>query len=188
MHRLDRSRTALIVIDPQSRLLAAIPDAERVVARTRLLVRVAAIVGMPVVFTRQNPAGLGEFDERIVEALEAARPSVTVEGADKMAFDCFSDEAFVGAVRRTGADTLLITGVETHICVCQTALSALFQEFAVHVAADACATREPAMHDLAILRLAHAGATVTTAESAAYELVGLAGTDEFRALLAAVKG
>lgn len=188
MQRLDRSRTALVVIDPQARLLAAIPDSERVVARTRLLVRVAAIVGMPIVFTRQNPSGLGDFDERLVEALDAASSVVTVEGADKMAFDCFSDGAFVDALGRTGADTLLVTGVETHICVCQTSLSALSHEYVVHVAADACATRDPAMHDLAVLRLAHAGAVVSTSESAAYELVGQAGTDEFRALLAAVKG
>jgi nicotinamidase-related amidase len=83
---------------------------------------------------------------------------------------------------------MVIAGMESHICITQTALTALRSGYDVHVVADACCSRQQASSETALARLASAGAVVTTAESVAYELVGQAGTPEFKRLLAAVKG
>ena len=185
---LQRERAALVVIDIQERLAAAMPNRERVIARTRLLIATASIVGVPVIATRQYPRGLGELEPDVMIALEESDSKGNAPArVDKVAFDCFAEPEFSSALVAAGRTQLLIAGMETHICVCQTALAGLKQGLDIHVAADACCSRDDANHDLAIMRLAHAGAVVTTAESAAYELVGKAGTDEFKALLGAVK-
>lgn len=186
---LHRDQTALVVIDIQERLAAAMERREQVIARTTLLLRVAGIVGLPVIVTRQYPKGLGDTEPALaaeIEALEAIGAAVT--HADKLAFDCFCDREFVRSFVATGRSQVLIAGMESHICVCQTALSGLRESFDVHVAADATCSRKQYAHETAMARLRAAGAVVTTAESAAYELVGAAGTDEFRSLLGAVKG
>lgn len=189
MSMLNREQSILVVIDIQERLAAAMARREQVVRKTALLVRAARIVGMPIVVTRQNPKGLGELDPMLEEVRNEVTAGVHPAGreVDKMSFDCFCEPGFSEAIAVTGRRQVLLTGMETHICVCQTALAGLAGGFDVHVASDACCSRDQDSHRSALARLSHAGAVVTTAESAAYELVGCAGTDEFRALLAAVK-
>lgn len=185
---LDRTQAVLAIIDVQERLAAAMSHRERVIAHAALLVRAAFITGVPVVVTRQYPQGLGVLDDALAHTVEegvALGHAVSV--VDKMSFDCFVEPSFVDALCASARRQLVVAGMETHICVTQTALSGLKEGFDVHVAADACCSRDDEAHGLALMRLGTAGAVVTTAESAAYELVGRAGTDEFRALLAAVK-
>ncbi len=185
---LHRQTTALVVIDIQERLASAMAQRDRVVASTALLLRVAAIVGLPVVVTRQYPKGLGDQAEEIAAALRQAEDAgVAVSRIDKVSFDCFAEPEFAEAIRGLGREQLLVVGMETHICVCQTALAGLRGGYEMHVAADACCSREDDNHAHALSRLGTAGAVVTTSESAAYELVGAAGTSEFKMLLAAVK-
>jgi len=186
---LHRDTTALVVIDIQDRLAAAMAHRERVIASTALLLSVAAIVGLPVVVTRQYPKGLGDHADEVSVALQqAADAGVAISRVDKVSFDCFAEPGFAEAIRGLGREQLLLAGMETHICVCQTALAGVRADYQMHVAADACCSREDDNHASALLRLGNAGAVVTTSESAAYELVGAAGTPDFKALLAAVKG
>lgn len=190
MSMLNREQTVLVVVDIQERLAAAMARRDQVMRKTSLLVRAARIVGAPVVVTRQNPRGLGDLEPMLRDLLgDETTQGVAGDGelVDKMSFDCFCEPGFSRAIADTGRKQLLLAGMETHICVCQTALAGVSAGFDIHVAADACCSREDESHTTALSRLAHAGVIVTTAESAAYELVGCAGTDEFRALLAAVK-
>lgn len=185
---LERAHAALVVIDIQERLASAMSRRARVMAETTLLIEAAAITGVPVIATRQYPKGLGPLEPGIVTALSAAEKGGTaVHGVDKMSFDCFAEPSFCDALAATGRRQVVIAGMETHICVAQTALSAIREGFDVHVAADACCSIEEESRDVALSRLSCAGVVLTTAESAAYELVGRAGTDEFKALLGAVK-
>lgn len=179
---LQRSETVLLVIDIQERLAAAMPNRVTVVERTSFLAQIAQVVGVPIIVTRQYPRGLGGLDSSLAQALRETEP------VDKVTFDCFCEPSFASALASVDARQALITGMETHICVAQTALAALREGYDVHVCADATCSRDETFHRLALSRLAHAGAVVTCSESAAYELVGRAGTDEFKALLAAVKG
>lgn len=186
---LRREDTALIVIDIQERLAAAMARRDAVAAHTALLVRVAAIVGVPIIATRQYPKGLGHHSAEIGSLLEeVAAAGASVSRVDKVTFDCFGESAFVAALEATGRRQLLLAGMETHICVCQTALAGTREGYDVHVAADACCSRGDACHTYAVSRLGHAGVAISTSESAAYELVGQAGTPEFKALLRVVKG
>ena len=185
---MNREHTALLVIDLQERLAAAMDRRHEVVSTATFLCQVAGVTGVDVLSTRQYPRGLGETEPVVAAALDAvASLGGTVLHADKMAFDCFRDPAFCEALIATDRRQLLITGMETHICVAQTALSALARGYDVHVVADGCCSRDDGSHRIALDRLRAAGAVITVAESAAYELVGEAGTAEFKELLKVVK-
>ena len=185
----EPQNATLVIIDVQERLAAAMESRQRVNARSGLLLSVAVITGLPVVATRQYPNGLGDFEPELRSAMDgAAKTGVAVSVVDKLTFDCFGEPRFTEAVCASGRRQLLVAGMESHICVTQTVLTGLREGFDVHVVADACCSRDSEMHALALARMATAGAVITTAESVAYELVGRAGTPEFKALLAAVKG
>jgi len=183
-----RDDAALLVIDIQERLAVAMPRRDAILSAADKLMRTAALVGVPVVMTRQYPTGLGNVEPQLREAAESVSDSTTVLWADKVAFDCFAEPAFSAVLGSTGRRQLVIAGMESHICVVQTALSALRDGFEVHVVGDACCSRDAASHESALARMRDAGAVITTTESVLYELVGEAGTDEFRSLLRIVKG
>jgi nicotinamidase-related amidase len=183
-----RDDAVLVIIDEQERLTVAMEHLEPVLASAVRLIRTAALVGLPIVVTRQYPKGLGDVDPTLAQHVgvaQAAGAKVTL--VDKVTFDCFGEPAFAETVGRSGRRQLILAGMETHICVAQTALSALREGFDVHVVGDACCSRDGASHGLALSRLRAAGAVVTATESVMYELVGQAATDEFRSLLTIVK-
>lgn len=183
-----REDALLVVVDVQQRLAAAMERRDAVAASVVQLVKTAALVGSPIIVTRQYPEGLGDTDPtvaRAIAAVEAEGHSVT--HADKLAFDCFSDPGFAAVVSNSGRTQLVLAGMETHICIAQTALHALRSGIEVQIAAEACCSRDPETHSLALQRMRAAGAVVSSVESVMYELVGAAGTDEFRSLLRIVK-
>ncbi len=183
-----RDDAVLVVVDEQERLVAAMDRREQVLAASARLVRVAALVGMPIVVTRQYPKGLGDTDPVLLEALRRAQSEgASVSVVDKVAFDCFGDVGFVEELAHLERRQILIAGMETHICITQTSLAGIREGFGVHVVADACCSRDDASHAIALERMRGAGAVVTVAESIMYELVGEAATDEFRELLKIVK-
>ena len=184
----DRTEAVLVIVDVQERLAVTMERRDAVLAAAEKLVETSALLGMPIVATRQYPAGLGDTEPRLASAIRDAKATTIVLEADKVSFDCFGEPAFTEAVALTGRHQLLIAGMESHICVVQTALSGLERGHSVHVVADACCSRSADAHELALARLRAAGAVVTTTEAVLYELVGAAGTDEFRELLRIVKG
>jgi nicotinamidase-related amidase len=184
-----RDDLVLVVIDVQEKLAAAMPDRERVIAAVSRVARTAALVGAPVILTRQYPQGLGPtVDEIEALVLELAGQGARVSGVDKTAFCCAAEEDFLEALSATGRRQVVLVGMETHICVAQTALALAGSGFQVQVAADGCCSRDDSMHQLALDRMRHTGVIITTTESVMYEAVGRAGTDEFKRLLEIVKG
>ncbi len=185
---VDREACALVIIDIQERLAAAMPDPLAVVAVASKLARTFAMLEAPVIVTRQYPKGLGPtVPELERELLALAEEGANVIGVDKVAFCCAEESEFVDALRASGRKQVVLVGMETHICVSQTALSLRGEGFDVHVAADGCCSRERAAHDVALDRMRADGVTVTWSESVMYEAVGLAGTEEFKRLLHIVK-
>jgi nicotinamidase-related amidase len=175
----------LVIIDAQERLAQVMPRRDDVIVATTMLLRACEATRVPCVVTRQYPKGLGDVVPALADTLRHLRePPLLV---DKVEFDCFRQPAFVDAICTSGRKQLVVCGMESHICVTQTVLAGLRNGYDVHVVADACCSRHHDSHETAMARLARAGAVVTTAESVAYELVGQAGGDEFKALLAAVK-
>jgi nicotinamidase-related amidase len=175
---VDRDDAVLLVIDVQERLLPAIDDGPGVAARIARLIRFAHIVGLPVIVTEQQKLG------DTVEVIRAELPDVVP--FTKADFSCFGSEEFVAHLRKLDRGTLILTGIEAHICVAQTALDAL-SLYRVQVVTDAISSRHPHDKAVALDRLRDAGCTVTTSEMLMYEVLRRAGTDEFRAALRLVK-
>lgn len=186
--RISRDAAVFVVVDIQHRLAAAMERRDQVVATAGKLVRAAAVLGVPVIVTRQNPDGLGGTVEELEGILfDTARDGAQVLGVDKMAFCCAVEHDFREALLSSGRKQVVLLGMETHICIAQTALALNEEGYQVHVVADGCCSRSMEHHLVALDRLRQAGVIVTVSESVMYEAVGRAGTDEFRRLLAVVK-
>jgi nicotinamidase-related amidase len=178
---LQPDRTLLVVVDLQEKLLPAIPERERVVRNSRLLLRLAREVRLPVLFTTQYSKGLGV----IAPDIRAEAPAA--QAFDKTSFGCFGDEAIGGAVEASDRDQLLVCGIETHICVAQTVLGAFEKGYEVHVCSDAVGSRTPENHRVGLGRMERAGAVVSSAEMAVYELLGRSDSPAFKAMLPLLK-
>jgi nicotinamidase-related amidase len=172
----------LAVIDIQEKLLPRIHEKERVISNTQLLIRLAKVLSLPVVVSTQYSKGLGAT----VPAILSLLPNVTP--VDKLEFGCFSNGEFCSAISvLAGRNTLLLCGIETHICVMQTALGALDQGLNVHVAADAVGSRAELNWKLGLERMREAGAVISSAEMMIYELLGKSGSPAFKEMLQYLK-
>lgn len=169
--RLVPSTTLLAVIDVQERLLAAMPEAERVVARCLRLAEAARLLGVRGVLTEQYPQGLGPTPPALAAVLPPA--------AAKMRFSCRGCGGFDAAVT-PGLVGVVLAGLETHVCVTQTALDLLAEGLAVFIAVDAIASRHAIDHDTALRRLEGAGAVLTTTEAVIFEWCRSADHPRFR--------
>jgi nicotinamidase-related amidase len=171
--RLDPSRAALVVIDVQDAFRKAVPSFDEVARAASILTRGAEAVGIPVIVTEQYPKGLGRTASVIADALPAG-----VEPIEKLCFSAPDADGFDLA----GRDQVLLCGIEAHVCVNQTALGLLEQGVDVHVAGDAVGSRYEQNREVGLARMERAGATLTTVETALFELVGRAGTEEFKSV------
>jgi nicotinamidase-related amidase len=189
---------ALAVIDIQQKLLPAIFDKERLVRNAQLLVRLADILSLPIIVSTQYVKGLGPTIEEISSLLPQ------VKTVDKLEFGCFGNGEYCSTVagllpqsaqtrRSLGApglanrNTLLLCGMESHICVMQTALGALNQGLNVHVAADAVSSRTELNWKIGLNRMQAAGAVISSTEMMIYELLGKSGTPAFKEMLKHLK-
>jgi len=177
-HLIKRQGSLLAIIDAQERLLPVIDGREAVVENIVRLLRFARIIGLPMVVTEQEK--LGATVEPIRSQLEVYEP------IPKATFDSFGCLQFKDRLAQMVPQNLILAGVEAHICVAQTALGGL-EEYNVHVVSDAVSSRSPANRQVALNRLARAGAVITSTEMVIYELLVQAGTDEFRSVLPLVK-
>ncbi len=175
--RLTCADTALVVVDMQDRLLPAIHEHERIVANTRLLLRAAGILELPVLMTTQYANGLGPTHADVAALAPKAAPF------DKLTFSCLGSQEFAQALAATGRKTLLLCGVESHICVLQTGVDALAAGYAVHLVVDATGSRAAPNAELGCRRLEGAGAILSSTEMAIYELLGASGSRAFKSLL-----
>jgi nicotinamidase-related amidase len=169
--KLDPRRAALVVIDVQEAFRKAVPSFADVAKGAAALVQGAEAVGVPIVVTEQYPKGLGRTVPEVADRLP--------EGLEPLEKVCFSAPEAEG-FDLDGRDQALVCGVEAHVCVNQTVLDLLDQGVEVHVAADAVGSRSDANKEIGLDKARRAGAVVTSVETALFELVGRAGTDEFK--------
>ena len=169
--KLDPERTALVVIDVQEGFRKAVPSFEQVAQATAALVKGAKAVGIPILITEQYPKGLGKTVPAVAEELPQSLAPI-----EKVCFSAPEAEGFDLA----GRDQALVCGIEAHVCVSQTALDLLDGEVEVHVARDAVGSRFDENREIGLAKAERAGAVITSVETALFELVGRAGTDEFK--------
>jgi nicotinamidase-related amidase len=181
-HMITPDRCALIVVDIQEKLLPPIFEKERLLKNAQLLIRLALILDIPIVSTTQYARGLGQTVPEIQALLE--KPSI-----DKQAFSCFGSDAFCSAVKSTPGqqNTVLLCGMESHICVTQTALGALRRGYLVHVASDAVSSRIEWNWKIGLERMRSAGAVISSTEMMIYELLRGSGTEAFKEMLKHLK-
>lgn len=166
--------TALVVIDVQEKLAAAMAQRACVVWNCRRLVDGAGILGLPVLATEQHPEGLGPTVPELAERI-AHRHA-------KLRFSCFECRPAFAELSRQGIGKALLCGLEAHVCVLQTALDLLADGWLVYVAADAVGARFEVDRDFALRRLDSAGAVLTTTEAALFEWCETADRPEFAAI------
>ncbi len=180
---LNPGRCCLLVIDPQERLMKAIYKADRVIANTALMIHCAEAMEIPVIATTQYEKGLGPFVPELAELL------ADVTCVDKIEFNALANYNVKQVLTNLPAavDTLIMVGVETHICVYQTAVCAIKMGYMPWIVADAVSSRKKRNTKLALSRMEAVGVSVGPAEMAVYELLGKAGTPTFKAMLPYLK-
>lgn len=173
----DRNNSVLVVIDIQQKLAAAMPDKimEKVITDTQLLIKAATLLKIPVLISEQYPTGLGST----VDALELPENTQVI---DKTCFSCASNKEFKAALKALNKKQVILAGMETHICVIQTALELLALEYQVFIASDAVCSRKISHHQNAIQRMQHAGCITTNSESISFEWLRDASHAQFKAI------
>ncbi len=181
---LQADHCALIVVDIQEKLLPPIFNNSELVKNSQLLVRLATILEIPTIVTTQYVKGLGPTVPEIASLLTGTQT------IDKLQFGCFGCDEFRSALKLLpgSRNTLLVCGMEAHICVMQTVLGALNDGYLVHVASDAVGSRARWNWEVGIDRMRAAGAVISTTEMMIYELLRASGTPQFKEMLPYLKG
>ena len=181
---LEAEQCALVVIDIQQKLLPPIFQREQLVRNAQLLIRAAAILKIPTLASTQYARGLGGTVPEIAALLAGT------ESIDKTLFSCFGSDAFCSVLKRLPGQrtTLLLCGMESHICVMQTALAALREGYSVHVASDAVSSRTEWNWKIGLDRMRAAGAVISSTEMMIYELMRSSSSAAFKELLPHLKG
>ncbi len=179
---IDPAKAALVVIDVQEKLAPAMNPKlyVRLKENLPLLIEGCKTVGVPVIASEQYPKGLGAT----LPLYQAATEETCVA---KTAFSCCGEEDFVTALKKTGATQVIVTGMETHVCVLQTVLDLLDQGLTVHLVSDAVASRFLSDYSNALSLATQAGAVVTTLETVLFQLIKGAGEEHFKAISSLVR-
>ncbi|WP_111639637.1 hydrolase [Marinomonas shanghaiensis] len=178
---LIKDKTGLVVIDVQGKLATIVHDSEAFIANLVKLVKAAKLLGLPILWLEQNPEKLGATVPELREVLNMVEPIA------KYSFSACGEPAFVTAVKKAKVNTWLISGIEAHICVYQTALGLLDLGYVVELVSDCVSSRTTENKKMALAKLARKGVEVTSLEMCLFELIGDCRADEFRSVLSLIK-
>lgn len=176
---LARDDCILLMVDVQERLLAAIPNNDELVHRCAIMVQGCQALSVPILVTQQYTRGLGPS----ASALKALLP----EHVEKTYFDCCRQLGFLTQLKGKGRKTVLLCGLESHICILQTCLGLRRLGYKVHVLADAVSSRDPRNSQLALDIMRGAGAVVSNTETVLFQILERAQGDEFKRISSLVK-
>src|ERR1700722_7609192 len=181
---LEADRCALLVIDIQEKLLPPIFHKDELVRNAKLLIRAASVLKIPAIVSTQYAKGLGGTVPEVASLLPET------EAIDKNLFSCFGSDVFCSLLKRLpgNRNTLLLCGMESHICVMQTALGGLREGYLVHVASDAVSSRTEWNWKIGLDRMRAAGAVISSTEMMIYELMRSSGSPAFKEMLPYLKG
>ena len=176
---LDREKTALIVIDIQGNLAQAMSEKELLFENVEKIIRGVQVFGIPVLVTEQ--VKLGPTIPALARYLEGVKPIV------KDSFSCCGDERFMKELTTLNRKQILITGIEAHVCVYQTAMDLIKRGYEIYLVADAVSSRTIRNREIGIQKLKDSGAVLTSAEMALFELLKTAGDPKFKEIFKIVK-
>lgn len=179
--RIERTQSAGLVIDLQEKLFPHMVQKEELLRRISILLEGLRVLDVPLVLTEQYPKGLGPTLQPLTRLLKDE------QAIEKISFSCCGEPAFMDHIAALDRDTLLICGIEAHVCVLQTVVDLLDQGYRPVVVEDCISSRNPADLRVAVERMRSEGAVITTCESILFELARVAGTVQFKAISRLVK-
>ncbi|MBF0558483.1 MAG: hydrolase [Nitrospirae bacterium] len=177
----DKKESLLLIVDIQEKLAVTMEMRDTVINNCLHLIELAKMQNIPVLLTEQYPKGLGQTVGEIREALAAYQP------VEKVAFDCCGEPAFMASIKALNKKTVILAGMETHICVLQTCASLLDKGFNVHLVQDAVCSRTRDNWKVGTEFMRDAGAIITCTETVLFQLLRVAGTEEFKAISKRIK-
>jgi len=175
---LKKDGTVLVIFEVQERLLPAVHEWKSVLKNIQNMAQAAKILGIPIILTEQYPKGLGVTVRELTDVL-----GKDVKPVEKLCFSAFLSDSFRARLAELDAKTLILCGLETHICINQTALDAIHNKYRVHVPADATSSRTEQNWRFGLEKIRAAGAIITTTEMALYELLEIAKSEGFDEVL-----
>jgi nicotinamidase-related amidase len=178
---IDKTNTALVIIDIQERLAAVMKVKDIVMENCLHLIELSKTYGVPIILTEQYPKGLGQTVKEIREALPEYKPFI------KTTFSCCDEQTFLNEIKKLNRGTIILAGMETHVCVLQTCISILKNGFNVHVVKDAVSSRTKENWETGIEFMRDAGAVITCTEIVLFQVLKIAGTEEFKAISRRIK-
>jgi len=184
--RLIAADTAYVLVDVQERLHPHIHEAEELARSLGILLQGLSVLGIPGIVTQQYTRGLGPSIPALRALLDQARPPVG-EVVEKLAFGCCDEPEFMRRLEALGRKTVVLAGIETHVCVLQTAVGLVERGYRPVVVADCVSSRKVRDREVALRRMEAEGALLTTHESLLFELTQVAGTETFKAISRLVK-
>jgi Amidases related to nicotinamidase len=178
------NESCLLVIDIQTRLTASMPDKviERLKKNSTLLIKAAGMLSVPVIATRQYPQGLGQIEPEISEGFPT-----DCRYFDKTSFSCADAEDLMRELARLERKQIILTGIEAHICVLQTAIDLMQSGYMVFIVSDAVSSRHRENYENAIHRMQQTGAIISNTESVLFEWLRDARHEHFRTISAMIK-
>ncbi len=178
---LSRDKTALLVVDIQERILAVMKSQDTVVQNTLKLIKGFKVLNIPIFYTEQYPKGLGSTTISILKELEG------LSAIQKMGFSCSLAGNLFTRLKDNKVSQVVLAGIESHVCIQQTALDLVANDFQVNLAADATTSRNDNDYKFALDRMRAHGIEITTTESILFELLTYSGTDEFKLISKIIK-
>lgn len=181
MELLNKEKTGLVIIDVQEKFMPTISQKERILENINKLLQLSRLFDLPIILTEQNPKGIGHTIPEIRQSLPVYDPIL------KYHFNGCDVDAFNERIDSKDLETIIIVGVETHICIFQTTVSLLDKGYQVQVPQDAVGSRTEEDRHVGLGLMKEAGAVITSTETIIFQVLKRAGTDAFREMLKVVK-
>ncbi|MCG6552903.1 MAG: hydrolase [Candidatus Magnetominusculus sp. LBB02] len=178
---LTAVNSAIVIVDIQERLAAAMPDRDKVTANALHMIELAKLMSIPIIVTEQYPKGLGPTVSEIKDSLPVYEP------IEKTFFSACAEAGFNEILRRFAKKQVVLCGIETHICVLQTCLDLIVEGYEVHAVSDCTSSRTQENKAVGLGQMQQTGAVITSTETVIFQLLARAGTDEFKIMSNRIK-
>ena len=180
-HLLSKGKVILVLVDIQEKLLKVMWKKDELVLNISKLIKAFKIMEIPILLTEQYPRGMGKTDKSISELVKET------EAIEKICFSCMGKDEFSKRIKSSGKDQVVLCGIESHICVLQTALDLLHQGYFVYIPYDGTSSRKESDYKNALNRMQKDGVVIGSVESAIFELLKVADSPAFRKILDIIK-
>ncbi|WOH38795.1 isochorismatase family protein [Thalassotalea fonticola] len=178
---LNKEETVFVLVDVQGNLAGLVHDKQTLFSNIQKLIKSVQVLNIPIIWVEQTPGAIGETIVQIASLLTELKP------ISKSTFSAVKNDEFLAALKKTDRKQVLVAGIESHVCVYQTAMDLHQQNYDVEIVADAVSSRTQSNKQIALLKMQNKGLTLTSTEMALFELIGDAQSKEFKQIIKIIK-